>query len=63
MRRPKKPSAFEQRVLDVVLVELRKAVRMKGQLMITIDPFVMGGGAHIFASPNTEGRSYTIEEP
>lgn len=55
--RRKRVTAFEQRVLDVVLTELRRAVRMKKQLQLTIDPFIMGGGARIFASPNTEGRS------
>lgn len=59
--RRRRITVFEQRVLAVVLIELRRAVRMKGQLQITIDPFVMGGGAHVFASPNTVGRSYTIE--
>jgi hypothetical protein len=52
---------FEREVLDIVLLELRRAMRMRGQLTITIDPFVHGGGAHVFASPNTNGRSYTIE--
>ena len=58
----KAPTAFEQKVLDVVLRELRRAMRMRGQLTITIDPFVDGGGTHVFASPNTQGRSYTIEK-
>lgn len=59
----KPPTVFEQRVLDILLRELRRAVRMKGQLSITIDPFVRGGGAHIFASPNATGHTYTVEVP
>ncbi len=60
--RPTRPSAFEREVLDVVLLELRRAMRMRGQLSLTIDPFGIGDGAHIFASPNTEGRTYTVEK-
>ena len=56
----KPPSAFEQQVLDFVLRELRQAVEKKGQVTVIIDPFLRGG-AHIYAFPNTGGRSYTIE--
>ena len=61
-KKPKPPSAFERAVLDVVLVELRRAVWIRGQLSLTIDPFVAGVGAYVFASPNTSGRTYTIEK-
>jgi len=58
----KPPTKFEREVLDVVLRELRRAMRMRGQLSLTIDPFTYLNGAHIFASPNTAGRTYTIEK-
>ncbi len=61
-KRQKPPTAFEREVLDIVLRELRRAMRMRGQLDIIVDPFVDGSGTHIFASPNTEGRSYTLEK-
>lgn len=61
MSRPKPPTKFEREVLAVLLCELRRAMRMKAQLTITIDPYVMGGGTHIFAAPNETGNSYTIE--
>ncbi len=53
-------STLEQDVLVVVLKELRRAMRMKGQLSIIIDPWTAGGGTYVHASPNTEGRSYEI---
>lgn len=59
----KPPTEWEQRVLDILLAELRRAVKAKAQLSITIDPFVMGGGTHLFACPNEMGRSYTVEDP
>lgn len=58
----KKPNEFEQRVLDVVLVELRRAMRKKCQLTVIIDPWWDAGGAYIFAAPNAGGLSYTIEK-
>lgn len=61
-KKAKPPTEFEREVLAVVLVELRRAMRMRGQLSLTLDPFVDGGGAHLFASPNTAGRTYTIEK-
>lgn len=63
MRKARKPNKFEQGVLDVVLGELRRAMRLRGQLQITIDPFarVHGDGAVIFASPNTAGHTFTVE--
>ncbi len=57
----KSPNAFEQGVLDVVLIELRRAMKMKAQLHITIDPWLCGPGATIFASPNAAGRTYEID--
>lgn len=57
----KKPTAYEARVLDVLLVELRRAVKLRAQLNIIIDPFVDGSGTYVFAAPNVSGRSYTIE--
>lgn len=62
MSEPRKPTKFECDVLDVVLRELRRAMRSKAQLSILIDPFVRGG-AYIFAAPNEEGTTYTIEAP
>lgn len=52
---------FEREVLDVVLVELRRAMRLRAQLSIIIDPFLPTGGAHIFAGPNESGHTYTID--
>ena len=58
------PTAFEQEVLDVLLVELRRAMKLGDQLQITIDPWTNPkGGAYIFAAPNSAGRTYTIEAP
>ncbi len=57
----KPPTEFEAEILDVLLLELRRAMRSRGQLCITIDPYVDGAGAVVFASPNTEGKSYRIE--
>ncbi len=54
-RKQKPPTPFERDVLDVLLRELRRAMRMKGQLSIIIDPYIDGGGAFVHASPNTEG--------
>lgn len=61
--KPKPPTLLEREVLDVLLLELRRAMRMRGQLTIVLDPFAHLNGVEIFASPNTEGRSYTIEKP
>jgi len=55
MKKPRKPDAFEQGVLDVVLVEIRRAIRAKSQLSVTIDPFVSTCGAHISAYSNERG--------
>lgn len=57
------PSAFEKRVLDVLLVELRRAMRRREQLSIIVDPFTMGSGTYVFAAPNEQGHTYTIERP
>jgi len=54
------PTVFEQKILDTILKELRRAMRMKGQLTLIIDPWTSSGGASLFASPNVEGRSYEI---
>lgn len=54
-------SPLERDVLEVVLRELRKAVRRKTQCLVTIDPWLQGGGTYVFCSFNETGRSYTIE--
>lgn len=54
----KLPNAFEKRILDTLLLELRRAMRARAQLSIIIDPFTRGGGAHISALPNETGRTY-----
>jgi hypothetical protein len=59
----KKPSKWEQKVLDVVLKELRRSVRNKAPISFTIDPFVAGGGTYLFAAQCELGHTYTIEEP
>ncbi len=61
-RTRKAPSAFEQEVLDVVLLELRRAMKMRVQLTVIIDPWAMGDGTYLFAAPNEQGRSYMIEK-
>lgn len=61
MTRPKPPTPFERRVLEVLLCELRRAMRSKAQLSILVDPFVAGGGTYIFAGPNEQGRSYSFD--
>lgn len=64
-RAPKgKPAnAFERRVLDVLLAELRRAMRKREQMQIVIDPYFRAGGAGIWAGPNRDGHSYDIEGP
>lgn len=59
--KPADTDEFEREVLGVLLVELRRAMRLKAQLSIIIDPFTMGGGTYIFAGPNEKGTTYTIE--
>jgi hypothetical protein len=59
-RRP--PTDFEREVLDVLLRELRRAMRRKEQLSILVDPFTLGGGTYIFAATNPAGHTYTIEK-
>lgn len=62
MRKPKKPDAFEQGILDVVLVELRRSVRNKDQLSLIVDPFMSYVGAYVHASSNKRGMaSYEID--
>lgn len=58
MKKP--PNAFERDVLDVLLTELRRAVRKRAQLSIILDPFVQGGGAYVFAAPSEQGHTYEI---
>lgn len=62
-RKPKPPTPFEREVLDILLAELRRAMRSGAQLSIIVDPFnpIHGEGAHVFASPNCIGKTYTIE--
>jgi hypothetical protein len=60
-QRRKKPTQWEQRVLDILLIELRRSVRNKRPLSITIDPFVSEGGAFIFAGQCESGHTYTVE--
>lgn len=55
------PTKWEAAVLDVILKELRRAVRDKKPIEIMIDPFVMGGGAYVNASRCEPGHTYTIE--
>jgi len=57
------PSAFEREVLDILLRELRSAMRARAQLTVIIDPWTAGGGTYIGAFPNEEGRSYEVEQP
>ena len=52
---------FEETVLEVLLRELRRARKAKGQLSVTIDPYLDGSGVHIFACPNEMGRSYRFD--
>lgn len=59
-RRRRPPSAVEREVLDVVLVELRRAMRLRTQLTILLDPFTLGDGIYVFASPQEDGVTYTI---
>ncbi|MDP3768593.1 MAG: hypothetical protein Q8S13_11320 [Dehalococcoidia bacterium] len=58
----KPATAWERRVLDVMLTELRRAMKLRSQLTIIIDPFTNGGGTHLFAAPNEAGKSYTIDD-
>ncbi len=60
MRKPKPATPFEQAVLDVVLVELRCAMRIGEQLSILIDPWVRGGGTYVYATPNDRGKTYEV---
>lgn len=60
MARKKPPTEWEQRVLDVLLVELRRAVRVRRQSSIIIDPFTMGGGTYISAGPSSEVNTYEL---
>jgi hypothetical protein len=56
-----KPTEAEQKVLDAILRAMRVAVRRTTQVCMTFDPFVAGGGAHLFVSYNDAGWSQTIE--
>lgn len=60
VREPKPPNAFEMQVLKVLLIELRRAMRMKAQLHVIVNPYLAGGGATVFAAPNEEGHTYEI---
>ena len=58
----KKPNKFEQKILDVVLKELRKTMRTKTELTIVIDPWISGGtGAYVIAMRNICGQKYEIQ--
>lgn len=59
-RKQRPPNEFEREVLDVVLVELRRAMRLKGQLEILIDPWLAGRGTYVFASAHSSGNAYEI---
>lgn len=61
MKRRRPPNAFEQEVLDVMLVELRRAMRLRVQLEVLVDPWALGDGTFIYAAPSVAGRSYTID--
>lgn len=54
-------SAAEARTLALVLREMRHAVSIKAQLSIVFDPFVAGGGAHLFAGFSPRGFTREIE--
>lgn len=56
------PSALEEEILGVVLIELRRAMKDRRQLSITIDPFSCSTGAHVFAARTEAGHTYTIDE-
>jgi hypothetical protein len=62
VKKPTPLNEVEKQVLAIVLKEFREAVRMRGVLDLTIDPWTNGRGANIFASPNTAGRSYRVPE-
>lgn len=62
MARKRPPTKWEREVLDILLVELRRAVRLKGQLEILIDPWLAGRGTYVFASAHATGRSYEIAD-
>lgn len=59
-KKTKTTTAFEKKVLDVLLSEFRRAVKKKTQMTIILDPFVLGGGAHVFVSLNESGNAYEI---
>lgn len=58
----KPPTVFEKQVLDVVLTELRRVMKTKGQLSVLIDPWCNGEtGCYMFATSGpTIGRRYEI---
>lgn len=62
-RRTLKLRPLEEEVLGVVIIELRRAMRDKRQLTITIDPYALGGGMYLFAARTEAGHTYTIEAP
>lgn len=59
-RTVKKPNDFEQQVLDVCLVELRRAMKIKAQLSIVCPPTGEPRIDDIFAGPNEQGVTYEI---
>lgn len=46
-RKTKKPNAVERAALAIVLKEMRRAMRLRRQKTITIEPWNRGGGVHI----------------
>ncbi len=51
----------EAELVKLFVREVRHAVALKTQLLLTIDPWVMGGGCNFFASYNESGFSGKIE--
>jgi hypothetical protein len=57
-----KVTTWERRVLDILLTEVRRGVRAKKPITITIDAYTAGGGAYVFAGQCESGHSYTVDE-
>jgi hypothetical protein len=57
MKKPLPPTECEREILAEILLEMRRANGLGTQLLITIDPYVAGGGANVFFSYNEAGDS------
>ena len=55
------PTTYEQKILDILLREMRRAHKDKRPIEIHIDPFTMGGGAYVSAYRCEDGHTYTVD--